>query len=148
MLAATPVKLEKSMSQRLADYLRPGIQVSLNYSEERRNIRKLRRPESHMCVIISGTQDHAPKLLLKIILSDEGFEYDKNTPLINPLDGYSGPDVKDMVLNLFRLAGVADCATEAQLVKELTKKLNVSNQLIKIVFPEEIIERVELIEGS
>lgn len=145
VLNATPEKVNKSLSTQLGEYLKPGIQVNLNFSEERKNIRKLRKPESHLCAIFSGTQDHAPQLLMKIILSDENFEYDKNVPLINPLDGYSGPDITSMVLNLFSLAGITGCTKEEELVAELTKVLNTGNFLVKIFFPEEITERVELV---
>lgn len=145
VLEATPEKVNKSLSTQLGEYLKPGIQVNLNFLEERKNIRKLRKPESHLCAIFSGTQDHAPRLLMKIILSDDNFEYDKNTPLINPLDGYSGPDMTSMVLNVFSLAGITGCSTEDQLVAELTKVLNTGNFLLKLFFPEEIAERVGLI---
>ena len=145
VLTATPEKLNKTLSIQLGEHLKSGIQINLNFSEERKNIRKLRRPENHLCAIFSGTPDHAPQLLMKIILSDENFEYDKNTPLINPLDGYSGPDMASMVLNLFSLAGISGCSTEDELVTELTKVLNTGNFLVKIFFPEEITERTGLI---
>lgn len=144
-LTATAGKVERILSKKIEQQLQSGVEAEFNYIKEKEMIDDLDDPRSHICAIISGTPEHAPHLLLKILLNNEFLTYDRTAPVIDPVNALSESGMENILLNIFRLVGL-EAGSVDELVRVLNTTLNATHFLVKIAFSEDMIDRFELIQ--